>query len=49
VTFQNPPAPVANIGDRSSGSDSRTFQQTGTYNYFCSIHGNAMSGTIIVH
>jgi plastocyanin len=33
---------------QSSGTFSRTFQAAGTYKYHCAIHGQAMSGQIIV-
>lgn len=33
---------------QSSGTFSRTFQNAGTYNYHCTVHGAAMSGTITV-
>jgi plastocyanin len=48
VTFQSPPAPVANITDRSSGGGQVTFNTPGTYNYQCTIHGG-MNGTVTVH
>jgi plastocyanin len=32
----------------SSPTFSRTFSTPGTYSYFCSIHGQSMSGTIVV-
>lgn len=49
VTFQSPPSPVNNIGDRSSGTATVTFNSPGTYNYECTIHGASMSGTVTVH
>jgi plastocyanin len=30
------------------GSRSNTFTQAGTFNYFCTVHGNAQSGTVTV-
>lgn len=48
VTFVNPPGSVSNISDRSSGTVSVTFQQTGTYNYHCTIHPG-MDGVVVVH
>jgi plastocyanin len=38
-----------NIPAHTSGSNARTFNSAGTYQYQCSIHGGAMSGTVIVH
>ena len=35
-------------GQMDHGTFSRTFTAAATYNYHCSIHGAAMSGTIIV-
>jgi plastocyanin len=35
-------------GARSSGSVQFTFNQAGTFNYFCRIHGAAMTGSITV-
>ena len=35
-------------GVKSSGTFAHTFSLGGTYPYHCSIHGSAMSGTIIV-
>lgn len=46
VTFTSPGSP-ANISGTSS--DSRTFNTIGTFNYFCSIHGAGMSGSVVVH
>ena len=48
VTFSSPPAPVANSGDRTSGTFQVTFAQAGTYNYQCTIHAG-MKGTVTVH
>jgi plastocyanin len=42
----------ANIGSTTvgftSGDSTRVFPTPGTYTYYCGIHGNAMSGTIVV-
>jgi plastocyanin len=35
-------------GSLSDGTWSRTFTTAGTYKYHCSVHGSAMSGTIVV-
>jgi plastocyanin len=35
-----------NIG--SNGTYSHKFDTAGTYNYYCKIHGSAMTGTVIV-
>lgn len=48
VTWQAPPASVANIADRSSGTVSVTLNTAGTYNYQCTLHAG-MNGTITVH
>lgn len=47
VTFSGTGAP-ANITDKSTGSDARTFPTAGTYNYICTIHGSGMSGIVRV-
>jgi plastocyanin len=47
VTFSGAGAP-ANITDKSTGSDGRTFPTAGTYNYICTIHGQGMSGVVRV-
>jgi len=36
-------------GTQSTGTFSRTFTTAGTYQYHCTIHGAAMSGTITVN
>jgi plastocyanin len=38
----------SNSGNKSSGSFQKTFPAAGTFNYICSIHGAAMSGTVTV-
>ena len=47
VTFSGTGTP-ANITDKSTGSDARTFPTAGTYNYICTIHGSGMSGIVRV-
>jgi len=46
----NPPAPLElNSGNMPTGrSYSHTFANAGTYNYFCTIHGASMSGSVTV-
>lgn len=44
VTF----ATGTNSATQASGTFSRTFNTAGSFDYQCSIHGSAMSGTIIV-
>jgi plastocyanin len=36
-------------GEKSAGTYSRTFNDPGTYNYYCTVHGPSMSGTITVN
>ncbi len=43
VTFAD-----ATSGDRSSGTYERAFAAAGSFPYLCTIHGQAMSGTITV-
>ena len=38
----------SNSGPKSSGTFQKTFPTAGTFNYICSIHGSAMSGTVTV-
>ena len=38
-----------NIPAHTSGTNARTFNSAGTFQYQCSIHGAIMSGTVIVH
>jgi plastocyanin len=38
----------ANAPTQQQGSWSRTFTAAGTYKYHCTIHGAAMSGTVVV-
>jgi plastocyanin len=44
-TGQGAPAPSAT---QTTGTYSRTFGTAGTFDYFCTIHGQAMSGTVVV-
>ena len=44
VTFSSGP----NSATQSSGTFSRTFADTGSFDYTCTIHGSAMSGTVVV-
>ncbi len=45
----NPPTPLFDSGQRSSGTFTFTFDTPGTYNYICEIHvGMGMTGTITV-
>ena len=49
VTFAaTTPGRPADITNRASGSIPRTFTATGTFNYLCTIHGAAMSGSVTV-
>jgi plastocyanin len=43
VTFSD-----GSSGPKSSGTFQKTFPTAGTFNYHCSIHGQAMSGTVTV-
>jgi len=45
----NPPVPLFNSGDQSSGTFVFTFVTPGTYDYFCNFHFSmGMTGTITV-
>jgi len=44
VTFDDGPASFT----QNNGTFSRTFADAGTYGYQCTIHGPAMSGTVVV-
>ena len=45
----NPPTPLFDSGNRSSGTFSFTFDAPGTYDYFCEVHfAMGMTGTITV-
>lgn len=37
-----------NSGDRSSGTFTRVFAEAGSFDYMCTIHGAAMTGTVVV-
>ncbi|HYC49541.1 MAG TPA: plastocyanin/azurin family copper-binding protein [Gemmatimonadaceae bacterium] len=39
---------VNSASAKLSGSHQRTFSTAGTYNYSCSVHGSAMSGSVVV-
>ncbi len=43
VTWVDPDGPAASA-TQSSGSHTRTFSVTGTFNYYCTIHGTPTSG-----
>ena len=47
VTFDGAPPAGGNIGDRNSGSDSRTFANTGRFSYRCTRHAG-MNGAVVV-
>ncbi len=47
VTFQSPPAPVANLATQASSSEARVFDTNGRYPYHCTIHAG-MNGVVIV-
>ncbi len=44
----NPPTPLFDSPQMSSGTFGYRFMVPGTYPYFCRVHGAAMSGTITV-
>ena len=46
-----PPCTADGLWDSGEGfeSFSRTFDQTGTFPYFCTVHGASMTGTVIVN
>lgn len=47
VTFAAATGAPSNIGDHSSGSNARTFNTSGTFNYSCTLHGG-MAGSVTV-
>lgn len=47
VTFNPVTGAPANIGDHSSGDNSRTFGTGGTFGYQCTLHGG-MTGSVVV-
>ncbi|HEU4930251.1 MAG TPA: plastocyanin/azurin family copper-binding protein [Candidatus Krumholzibacteria bacterium] len=47
-TPPNPPSPLFDSPQKSSGTFGYRFNIAGTYPYFCRVHGASMSGTIIV-
>jgi len=51
ATSGTAPTPNGNwdSGVKTSGTFSHTFANAGTVPYFCTVHGVAMTGTVIVH
>lgn len=47
VTFTAATGTPQDIGDHTSGSNSRTFNTAGTFNYSCTLHGG-MAGSVSV-
>lgn len=47
VTFASASGAPTNIGDHTSGSNSRTFSTAGTFNYACTNHPS-MTGQVVV-
>lgn len=47
VTFTTTGAP-ASVPDFASGTRVVAFPTAGTYNYYCTIHGQSMSGVVVV-
>lgn len=47
VTFNQATGAPSNIGDHSSGDNSRTFGTAGTFGYQCTLHGG-MTGSVVV-
>jgi len=48
-TSDNGQAESWDSGEMSSGSFNHTFNNTGTFTYFCTVHGHMMSGSVIVN
>jgi len=49
VTFINAPAPSSDSPTQQSGLHEVVFLNAGVFTYFCTIHGNNMSGTVVVN
>ena len=47
VTFNPATGAPSNIGDHSSGDNTRTFGTAGTFGYQCTLHGG-MTGSVVV-
>jgi hypothetical protein len=47
VVFDNTTA-IADIPPHSSGTNARTFQAAGTYNFHCDFHAPGMTGKVVV-
>jgi len=47
VTFDGAAGAPTNISTKSNTTDERTFNQAGTFNYACTLHGG-MNGTVVV-
>jgi plastocyanin len=47
VTFDGTPPAGGNIGDKNSGTEARTFANTGRYSYRCTRHAG-MNGAVVV-
>jgi plastocyanin len=49
VTSSDQPPKFSPSPIQTSGSFSHTFATAGSYPYFCTVHGQIMSGTVMVH